>query len=250
MSSSPLLYADTLFAFCDTSSDHWLLALDKNTGDVRRDRKRTQGDRDHNGSPLLVTVKDRPQLIVACSKAVMAFDPTTENKLVWECRWGGNRYPSLVSGPGLVYVCGDGGEALAIDPTGTGDVTKTHVRWKHPRNPQGFGSPVVVGDHLFRVGQPGVLKCWKWSDGELVFEEKLEGAPTYPSPVATKDGRIYVASGSKSFVVKAGPTLEVLGSSVLEESKGEWTLNGPSPAVSGGRIFLRSPKFLYCVGKK
>jgi outer membrane protein assembly factor BamB len=139
---------------------------------------------------------------------------------------------------------------LAIDPTGEGDVTKTHVRWRHARNQQGFGSPIVVGDYLYRVGQPGVLRCWKWSNGEVVFEEKLEGAPTYPSPVATKDGHIYFASGSKSVVVKAGMKPEVLATNVLEASKGEWTLNGPSPAVSGGRILVRSPKMLYGVGKK
>jgi hypothetical protein len=90
----------------------------------------------------------------------------------------------------------------------------------------------------------------KWSDGELVFEEKLEGVPTYPSSVATRDGRIYFASGSRSYVLKVGPKPKVLGTGLLEESKGEWTQNGPSAAVSAGRIYLRSPKMLYCVGNK
>jgi outer membrane protein assembly factor BamB len=249
LSSSPILSGDTLFVFCDVSSDHWLLALDRNTGDVRWDRKRKQGDRDHNSSPLLLTVKDKPQIVVACNKAVMGLDPASD-RVIWTCNWGGNRYPALVSGPGLVFVTGDGGDSLAIDPTGEGDVSKTHVRWRLSKAGQGFSTPVVVGDYLYRACQPGVIKCWKWADGELAFEERVEGAPTYPSPVATKDGRIYFASAGKSVVIKAGPKLEVLASNALEESRGEWTQNGPSPAVSGGRLFLRSPKALYCVGKK
>jgi outer membrane protein assembly factor BamB len=249
MSSSPILYRDTLFVFSDASNDHWLLALDKNTGEVRWERQRKQGDRDHNSSPLLVTVNDRPGIVVAASKGVLALDPTSD-RVLWTCAWGGNRYASLVSGPGLVYVTGEGGSALAIDPSGEGDVSKTHVKWKHAKSPQGYGSPILVGDYLYRASPPGVLRCWKWADGELVFEENLEGVPTYISPVATRDGRIYLASASKSTVIKAGPKLEILGTSVLEESRGEGGSNGPSPAISAGRLFLRSPKFLYCIGKK
>ena len=46
-------------------------------------------------------------------------------------------------------------------------------------------------------------------------------------------------------MIKAGPKLEILGGGTL----GGWG-NGSSPAVSGGRIFVRDFKFLYCIGKK
>ncbi len=89
------------------------------------------------------------------------------------------------------------------------------------------------------------------SDGELVFEERVDGLPTFSSPVATKDERIYYASAGKSCVVKAGPKLEVLATNDLGEGeKNEWTLTGPSAAVSEGRIYLRGPKSLTCIGKK
>src|ERR1700736_5808963 len=35
-----------------------------------------------------------------------------------------------------------------------------------------------------------------------------------------------------------------------EGVKNEWTLTGPSAAVSEGRIFLRGPKSLTCIGQK
>jgi hypothetical protein len=64
------------------------------------------------------------------------------------------------------------------------------------------------------------------------------------SPVATADGRIYFASVNKSYVIRAGPELEILA---VNELPGSY--EGPSPAVSGGRIFLRSPASeLFCIG--
>jgi outer membrane protein assembly factor BamB len=250
LSSSPILYEDTLFVFVDVSNDSWLLALDKNTGEVKRQSKRKQHERAHNSSPLLVVVKDRPQIVVAAQGAVLALDPLSAEE-IWWCKWGGNRYPSLVAGSGLVYVTGEGGESLAIDPAGEGDVSKTHVKWRHTKTPQGFGSPVIVGEHLYRASPPGIVRCWKVSDGQLLFEERVEGIPTYPSPVATKDGRLYFAGAGKSCVLKAGPKLEVLATSDLGEGeRNEWTRTGPSAAVSEGKIFLRGPKSLTCIGKK
>ena len=97
----------------------------------------------------------------------------------------------------------------------------------------------------------GVLRCWQVSDGQLVFEERVKGIPTFSSPVATRDWRIYFASAGRSCVIKAGAKLEVLASNDLGEGeRNEWTLTGPSAAVSGGKIFLRGPKSLTCIGKK
>jgi outer membrane protein assembly factor BamB len=250
LSSSPILYKDTLFVFVDISNDSWLLALDKKTGAVKWESKRKQHDRAHNASPLLVSVKDKLQLVVASNGAVLGLAPTAD-KVIWSCKWGGNRYPSLVFGSGLVFASGEGGESQAIDPTGEGDVSKTHVKWRHAKTPNGFGSPIIVGDYLYRASPPGTIRCWKMSDGQVVFEERVEGLPTYPSPIATKDGRIYFASAGKSCVIKAGPKLEVLGTNDLGEGeRNEWTRTGPSAAVSAGRIFLRGPKSLTCIGKK
>jgi outer membrane protein assembly factor BamB len=168
-----------------------------------------------------VTVKDRTLLVVAQTREVVAFD-ATQDKLVWTCKCGAGRYPCLTYGNGLLFVSGDGGEEMAIDPTGEGDVSKTHVKWRHKRAGQGFSTPVVVGDRLYRVTQKDQLTCWKCADGELVAEKNLEGVPTYPSPVVTKDGTLYFASGGKSVLVKAGEKLEVLGkTNVLEETRGE-----------------------------
>jgi len=89
-----------------------------------------------------------------------------------------------------------------------------------------------------------VLKCWKAATGDAVFSERLEGVNTGASPVAAADGRLYLASAGKSYVLKAGPTLEVLATNDLGDA-------GPaSPAVAGGRLVIRGKQYLYCIGKK
>lgn len=69
--------------------------------------------------------------------------------------------------------------------------------------------------------------------------------------LAVGHSRIYFASSDKSCVIKVGPKLEVLAKNILEvERYGESGSSGPSPAVSKGKIFLRSPRSLYCIAKK
>jgi hypothetical protein len=91
-----------------------------------------------------------------------------------------------------------------------------------------------------------VLKCWKLSSGKLVYDERLNDISFLSSPVATKDGRIYFASPRCTYVLQAGPKLKVLATNRIKDGGDD----GPSPAVSGGRIFLKTTERLYCVGKK
>src|SRR5207244_4309383 len=94
-------------------------------------------------------------------------DPDT-GEILWSCA-GGERVGDTVSPvlAGSVVYCdsGRGGRGIAVDPTGEGDVTKTHLKWKVAKVPEGFGSPVAVGDYLYRLHSPGVVSCWKLADG-------------------------------------------------------------------------------------
>ena len=134
-------------------------------------------------------------------------------------------------------------EVFAVDPTGTGDVTKTHVKWKLNAMPEGYGSPVIVGEHLYRLHSPETLKCIKAATGETVYAERLPGVNTLSSLVAVGD-RIYCASAGKSYVIKAGAAFEILATNDLGDA------SPASAAASNGRLYLKGRKSLYCVGEK
>jgi outer membrane protein assembly factor BamB len=246
VSSSPLLFRDLLLILVDQGKDSFLLGLDKNTGDIKWERKRTDVQGSTNSTPILIDVKGQTQMVVADSKVLQGLDPT-DGKVIWWCGKDGGYWTSLTAGSGLVYTDSGGGRGLAVDPTGSGDVSKTHVKWQHTKVPEGLGCPMIVGDYLYRVHKPGAIKCWKLSTGELVFDEKLEGISFLASPIATADGRLYIASPGRSYVIKSGvPKLEVLGDNKLNEGGDE----GPSPAISGGRLFMKTTTRLWCIGKK
>ena len=91
---------------------------------------------------------------------------------------------------------------------------------------------------------PEILKVIRVADGTLAFSERLTGVSTWASPIATADGRIYLASAGKSYVLKAGDKFEILATNEIGED------NRASAAVSDGRIYIRGDKTLYCIGTK
>jgi outer membrane protein assembly factor BamB len=238
--SSPVLYKDSVIVV--GIADSPLRALDARTGKVRWEQKGRDSNR--MATPALLAVRGRTQLIHLAG-GVQGIDPDT-GAVLWSCRAPSGQ-SSPVFGAGLVYVDnGRGGrEGAAVDPTGHGDVSKTHVRWRVRVTAPAGSSGIVVGDYLYRACDGDVLRCWKVASGGLVYEERLPGVSPGASPIATPDGRIYFASAGRSYVVRAGPRFELLARNDLGEGD-PYT----SPAASGGRLFIKGRNHLWCIGRR
>jgi outer membrane protein assembly factor BamB len=243
LAASPVLYGDTVILQCDeTDKQSRMIAFDKKTGDVAWEALRPNVGFAHS-TPVIAEIAGKSQLLVAASNALQGVDPAN-GKVLWTCAAAGDTV-SPVLGGGLVYLdSGRGGTGVAVDPTGSGDVTKTNLKWKTATMPEGYGSPVVVGEHLYRLHSPGVLKCMKLATGEVVYSERLQGVSIHASPVVDPNGRIYLASAGKTYVVKAGEKFEILATNDLGDD------SPASPAVSDGKMFLKGRKTLFCVGAK
>jgi outer membrane protein assembly factor BamB len=242
--SSPILYQDTVILICDQNRGQgFLQGLDKATGQVKWEQLRpTMGA--CNATPILLDVNGKTQLIVAGTNTLQGLDPANGQPIWWCKSWGFGASPTY--GGGLIYADKGGNEqAIAVDPTGQGDVTATHVKWKIDKLPGDYASPVIVGDYVYRVQTEGIVTCLKLSTGQKVFTERLMGVSKLASPIATADGRVYFVSTGTSYVIQAGPTLQVLATNRLEGGN-----NGSSAAVSQGRVFVRDFESLYCIGKK
>ncbi|MCE9531894.1 MAG: PQQ-binding-like beta-propeller repeat protein [Planctomycetes bacterium] len=241
--SSPIVYEDTVILYCDQGRGQgFLQALDKKTGDVKWEQKRKEASY-NNTTPILIKVNDKTQMVIASSKGPQGLDPT-DGKIIWNCAANGfGASPAFRAG--LLYMdSGANGASLVVDTSGQGDVSKTHVKWKHDKVSAEYSSPIIVGDYVYRTRKPGVIVCWKLSTGEEVFDERVDGISILASPIATADDRIYFAASGKSYVIKAGPKLEILAQNDL----GGGT-TGASPAISGGKIYIRDREFLYCIGR-
>jgi outer membrane protein assembly factor BamB len=242
-SSSPLVYDQTVILQCDHYGDSDLIALDKTTGaDVWKiDRPESWLSW---ASPQLVPVEntDRFELVVSGSHKLDAFNPTNGEKL-WTvqgmCR---ECIPSPVFGNGLVYaVSGPKGPTFAVRPGGRGDVTGSRVAWSTTRGAPFVPSAIVVGERYYLVDDRGIATCLDANTGKVRWGKRLSGQYT-ASPVAA-DGKVFFCDESGTTVVVASDT-----DRFQEIARNE--LNEPifaSPAISDGKLFLRTAKHLFCI---
>jgi outer membrane protein assembly factor BamB len=238
--SSPIFYEDTVII--PGLQDLGLRALDKKTGKVKWEQNIKQ--RNTMSTPALIRIKDKFQLIHYAG-GILGIDPAN-GEVLWSAK-APTSQSSPVYGSGLLYAdAGRGGQlGAAVDPTGQGDVSKTHVKWQNRVEGVAGSSAIIVDDHVYRSSGPGFLRCWSLATGDLIHEEKTPGITPSASPIATPDGRIYFASPGKSYVIKADPKLEILAVNFLGDGADYTT-----PAISNGRIFIKGKSYLWCIGKK
>jgi hypothetical protein len=101
--------------------------------------------------------------------------------------------------------------------------------------------------HLYWSSDGWIGNCADARTGERVYRERLsKGGTCYASPLLA-DGRIhYVTRDQGTYVLAARPKFELLAHNKIDDDPS--VFNG-SPAVSRGRLFLRSDRYLYCIGK-
>jgi outer membrane protein assembly factor BamB len=243
--SSPVLYKNLVIVNAGVESGA-VVALDKTNGNQVW---KSGGIRRSWATPVLVDVKGgKQELVLSVESKVIGLDPQTGKEL-WSCE-GINDYicSSVVARDGIVYAIGGRrGTALAVRSGGRGDVTSTHRLWEKNVG-SNVPSPVVLGDYLYWVNHSGTAYCLKAATGEQEYSRRVPGArQVYASAVAA-DGKLYVVSrDSGTFVLAARPKFEVLARNTFA---GDRSIFNGSPAVSNGRLFLRSNQYLYCVGKK
>jgi len=251
LGSSPVLYEDTLLLFCAMAkaADSCLIAFDKATGAVKWRQSFPDMEFGHS-TPVIVPVNGQPQILLLASgmsvkdNALRSVEPAT-GKVLWWCRGAGDT-ASPAYGSGVVYFdSGRGGPGFAVDPTGSGDVTPTHVRWRISHVPEGIGSPIILDNYVYRLHGPDTLKCWEVATGKQVYSEPLPGiSSTWASPIADAKGRLFFANAGKSYVIQSGPKFHVLAVNDLGDG------NHASPAAAQDRLFLAGVKSIYCVGSK
>jgi len=244
MCSSPVLYEDTVIIPSLTNTG--LRALEKATGKMKWEQKTR--DRNNMATPALMPINGKTQLIHYAG-GIQGIDPAT-GEVLWFCRAPQVSYSSPAFGAGLLYAdAGRGGKTgTAVDPTGKGDVTKTHVKWQTNVVSPAGSSPVIVGDYLYRICNNEMIRCFKVDTGEELYTQRTPKITPSSSPIVSPDGRIYFASPRTSYVLKAGPTYELLATNELEVEGGSQDYT--TPAVANGRIYIKGRHNLWCIGKK
>ncbi len=135
---------------------------------------------------------------------------------------------------------------LAIRLGGSGDVTATNVLWKYHKSVPQLPSPLVYENVLYMVNDGGVVTTLQPSTGEAIAQGRVKGAIDryYASPIAA-DHKVFLASEQgKIAVLKTDGSLEPLAVNDMEDEI------YATPAISDGRIYVRTRSTLYCFGEK
>ena len=244
--TSPILYEDLVIVQCDEENGEasFIVALDKKTGkEVWRTPRKVQVSW---STPLLVRAK-RPELITSGTEFVISYDPATGKELWRHKGVESNAIPSPVANNDMVFlVAGFPAKiAMAIKLGGSGDLTGTpNVPWTYAKGTAYVPSPILYGDYLYLTTDRGILTCIDAKTGEVKYEGGRIPIPATftASPVAFEGKILMTSEDGDTFIVKAGPKHEILGTNSVGEPV------YASPAIADGRIFIRGEKNLYCIG--
>lgn len=259
MASSPIIYKGMVIVQCDVQKDSFIAAFDIKTG---KQLWRTKRDEIPSwGSPTVfegkgLEGKGRAIIVTNATKRIRGYDPATGKELF---ELSGNSEVTVgtpVVGHDLVFVTAGYPPIqpiYAIKPTASGDITlaegketNDHIAWSKKRGGTYMPTPLVYGDYLYTCSNNGVLTCYDAKTGERMYQQRVAGQSNAfsASPIAA-DGKIYLAGEDGDvFVVKAGPTYELVATNPIGESL------MATPAISEGMIFVRSVSHLYGISEK
>jgi len=134
---------------------------------------------------------------------------------------------------------------FAIKPGGRGDITDSHVVWKHNRSLPYVASPLYHQGRVYTVRSGGMATCYAAKTGEVIYrDERLGALGDYYGSLTAADGNVLAVSQKGTITVFGGSSApEVLARNEL----GETVMS--TPALVDGRIYVRTDKRLFCFGR-
>ena len=243
--ASPVVYESVLLVTADHKEGGRFVGLDKRTGKVLWQQARPKVA--NYASIAVLKVAGRTQAVLGGCGLIASFDPLTGKKL-WEIEGSTDEtVVTAVTDGQRIFLSGGypKNNVTAVD-AGSGKIAwQNSVRVYVP-------SMLVRDGHLFAMLDAGHVVCWKADTGDEVWREKVD-KDFYASPVLVGD-RFYATSlRGVTSVFEATP--QKFGKLLSQNQLGDEAL--ATPAICGGRIYLRSAKkgdlrqeSLWCIGEK
>ena len=252
--ASPIVHDGQVIVVYDNLSDSWVAAFDAETGDEKW--KTSRQEKLSWATPFIWKQSEHTEIVVPGRNRNRAYG--LDGKLIWEFQgpMSGLVIPSPFEAHGLCYITsgyvGDKERPVyAIQPGAKGDLKLTKdpsqnesITWYQPQSGPYNTSPIVYGDYYYTLYDRGFFTCHDARTGEEVYGKK-RFAPrgSFTASPWAYNGKIFCLSeDGLTYVVKAGPEYELLGTNELDQ---ELTLS--SPAVAGDKVLIRTASKLYCI---
>jgi outer membrane protein assembly factor BamB len=215
-----------------------LLAYDTRTGGLLWKVPRPVGS--SWTTPLIVDGSGGPQLVTAGDPWLISYDPNSGRE-----RWradvlGAELAPSLVFGAGWVIASLPNQHIAALRPDGIGDVTQSAIVWKSEEDIPDVPTPVAFGDLLWTADSAGRVVCRETATGNRIWDHTFE-TEFQASPLMAGDRLYLFGQPGDVFVIGAARQFQLLATNAMDD------MVYASPAVSDGRLIVRTSQYLYCL---
>jgi outer membrane protein assembly factor BamB len=249
--SSPIIYEHLVILQCDKQQDSFIVAF--NIADGSRAWLTRRDDIPAWSTPVIYKGTTRTELVTSGSLFYRGYDPLTGREL-WRLRDDSQvKVPSPVVAHDLFYLSGGnprGREFYVARPGASGDISPPagetptrQVAWRKSRGSSYTPTPLVYGDYLYICNDNGVLTVYNAHTGAQIYQHRIgtTNSTFSASPIAS-GGRVYFSSeDGEVFVIKAGPTYELLSVNRMGEPL------MATPAASDGIIVMRGQRHLFAV---
>lgn len=228
MASSLALSRDTVLVSMENAGESFFAGLDASTGIDRWRLPRSSGL--NWSSPLVIGRNGRDEALFPSSSELLAVEPES-GKTVWKHEGPIATIASPAIDGGRLYA--PGSPFVAFKP-GAAD------EWKSPKLSTRHTSPVAVDGKLYSAVVIGV-NCVDGATGQEVWQHRLKGP--FSASLLAGDGKLYAINeeGVATVLALGGDKPKVLATNALGEKVAS------TPAISGGRLFIRGDKHLYCI---
>lgn len=250
--TSPVLVGDLVILSLDADNGGSIVAVERTTGKLRWQLERTLSKNATYSTPCLYAPAGRePELIFTnWQHGITAVDPKS-GKVNWELSvFEVDKQERAIASPVIAgdLILGTCGfvtaqkHLVAIRPDDPAKGEKPREVWRIEKSVSYLPTPIVKGGRVYLCSEQGIATCLEAATGKEIWQDRV-GGDFYASPVCIGD-RIYCASrNGEVVVIAAADEFKVLGRSQL----GAPTQS--TPAVAGGRMFLRVEGWLVCIGK-
>lgn len=270
-SCSPLLYQNKLFILVIRRNKHYrppkaaspldsyLMALDPQTGKTLWKQQRPTNAYDESmetySTPIPFVRNGRTRILSTGADFLTAHDLDTGKEL-WRFEYNKNKVrdsriiPSLVTGDGLIFGTRHKHKGVfALETAGVNNSARNRIVWEFNGPSPDCSTPLYYKEHLYvlnGIKHGKVVTCIMPKTGQKIWQGKIGGKGPWRASLTGADDKLYCINEKGKVVVLAagGNEFKILFQTKIDE--------GPmrsSIAVANGRLFIRTAKNLYCIGK-
>ena len=273
-STSPLLYDGRLYIQVlqrnepargrgakDGKSESYLLALDPASGkELWRHVRPSQAKAESLeafSTPVPLEQGGRKEILVVGGDDISGHDPTNGQELWRWGTWNPTRIghwrlvPSPVAGAGVVLACAPKGDPIyAVKLGGKGTLEDASLAWVSREDKTlttDVPTPVFAdGDFFVLSDVRKTLSRVEGATGKVKWQQKTPGLAKYEASPLVADGKVYLINFVGDVVVVNASTGEILNTISMDDPADDAVRS--SIVASGGQLFIRVNRKLYCIG--